>query len=94
MSKRSHNGKKIEEYAELHPNLSCWEIAKELGVSHQTVYNHIGARGNLAKENRKQKILNTFREHPELSDSQIAEMLGFTYPTIHRYRKMIEGENQ
>ena len=84
--------RKIEEYAALHPDMSCWEIAKELKVSHQTVYNHIGPRGAKASANKEERIIEHLRNNRGKTNTRLAEELGISYNTLRKYQKKLEEQ--
>ena len=92
-TKRGQKGRKIKEYAEKHPDLSCWEIARALDVSHQTVYNHIGPRGKKASANKEERILKYIRQNPGKPKTKLAEELGISYNTLKKYQKKLEEKS-
>lgn len=93
-TKRGQKGRKIELYAEKHPDVPCYEIAKNLGVSVTHVYSHVGPRKEICRKTIENKVTNYIRKNPSLTIPEIAKNLGISYNTAKKYKNIVKEESK
>ena len=84
----------IKEFAEKHPEMTCYQIAKELNVSAPSVYNNIGKRGDTVRQTKRESVIGYLKANPNVTKSKAAKDLKVCMNTVIKYAKELEKEEK
>ena len=93
-SKKGQKSRLIKQYAKEHPEMTCYQIAKNLDVSAASVYNNIEPRGNKVRQSKREAVTNCLLQNPGLSATEVAKIANVSINTVLKYSNELKDEGK
>lgn len=93
-SKKGQKSRLIIKYAKEHPEMTCYQIAKNLDVSPASVYNNIEPRGNKVRQSKREVVTTCLLQNPGLSATEVAKIVNVSINTVIKYANELKDEGK